>query len=278
MRDARPGPRWDPRQYGLFGDARSRPFYELVGRIRAADPVRVVDLGCGSGELTATLADRWPAARIEGIDSSREMIAAAERRAVPGLRFTLGDIETWKPDHSVDVIVSNAALQWVRHRELLPKWIKELTPGGWLAVQMPGNFHAPSHTLLRELCQSPRWRDLLGVAFGDVPGDLTRGTSVGTPDDYLDLLVTQGCQVADAWETTYAHVLQGDDPVLEWVKGTALRPVLAVLDADRVDSAVKTTFLGEYGDLLRAAYPRRPYGTVFPFRRVFVVAQRTAAA
>jgi trans-aconitate 2-methyltransferase len=265
---------WDPEQYGLFSDERSRPFFELVGRIRADDPVRVVDLGCGSGELTATLADRWPAARIEGIDSSPEMIAAAERVAVPGLRFAVGDIASWEPDGAVDVIVSNAALQWVpTHRDLLPKWFKALTPGGWLAVQMPGNFDAPSHTILNDLCRSPRWRDLLG----DVPGNTVRGTPVGMPGDYLDLLATADSQKVDAWETTYSQVLQGDDPVLEWVKGTALRPVLAALDADSVDSAVKTAFLAEYSALLREAYPRKPYGTVFPFRRVFVVAQRAHA-
>jgi trans-aconitate 2-methyltransferase len=269
------GRSWDPKQYGLFSDERSRPFFELVGRIRADDPVRVVDLGCGSGELTATLADRWPAARIEGIDSSPEMIAAAERIAVPGLRFAVGDIASWGPDGAVDVIVSNAALHWVpTHRELLPKWFKALTAGGWLAVQMPGNFDAPSHTILHDLCQSPRWRDLLGDALGDMPGNAARGASVGTPGDYLDLLATADCQKVDAWETTYSQVLQGEDPVLEWVKGTALRPVLAALNADGVDSAVKDAFLAEYGSLLREAYPRKPYGTVFPFRRVFVVAQR----
>jgi trans-aconitate 2-methyltransferase len=279
MRDVRSGRSWDPGQYGLFNDERSRPFFELTARITADDPVRVVDLGCGSGRLTATLADRWPAARIEGIDSSPEMIAAAERLAVPGLRFTAGDIAVWEPDRPVDVIVSNAALQWVptHHRDLLPKWIKALTPGGWLAIQMPGNFDAPSHTVLCELCRSPRWRDLLGDALDEVPGNLANGTAVGTPDDYLGLLATQGCQAVDAWETTYTHVLQGDDPVLEWVKGTALRPVLAALDASQVDSAVRSAFLGEYGALLREAYPRRSYGTVFPFRRVFVVARRDAA-
>jgi trans-aconitate 2-methyltransferase len=278
MRDVRSGRAWDPGQYGLFSDERSRPFFELTARIKADDPVRVVDLGCGSGELTAALADRWPAARIEGIDSSPQMIAAAERLAVPGLRFTAGDIAEWEPDRPVDVIVSNAALHWVpSHRDLLPKWIGALSPGGWLAVQMPGNFDTPSHQTLRELCLSPRWHDLLGGALDEVPGGSAHGTSVGMPDDYLDLLATQGCQSVDAWETTYSHVLQGHDPVLEWVKGTGLRPVLAALDANHVDATVRSAFLEEYGGLLRAAYPRRSYGTVFPFRRVFVVARRGAA-
>ncbi|HEU5161359.1 MAG TPA: trans-aconitate 2-methyltransferase [Streptosporangiaceae bacterium] len=269
---------WDPEQYGRFGDERSRPFFELLDRVRAADPVYVVDLGCGSGELTATLADRWPAARIEGIDSSPEMIAMAERRAVPGLQFTMGDIATWTPAQQVDVIVSNAALQWVpAHRELLPKWINALSPGGWLAFQVPGNFDGPSHTAVRELCGSPRWRDLLG----DLPlgaGGGADGKPVDMPEAYLELLATHGCRPVDAWETTYSQVLQGTDPVLEWIKGTALRPVLSAFDAEPADPAGKADFLTELAARLRAAYPARPYGTVFPFRRVFVVARRDPAA
>lgn len=252
---------WDPRQYGVFRDERSRPFFELVGRVRAVDPARVVDLGCGSGELTATLADRWPAARVEGVDASPEMIKVAERHAVPGLRFSVGDLADWRPGVPVDVIVSNAALQWVpTHRELLPRWVEALNPGGWLAFQVPGNFDAPSHTILRELCESPRWRGVLASVL--------RWHPVATPADYLDQLARPGCRV-DAWETTYMQVMPGDDPVFEWVKGTALRPVLSVLDA-----AAATDFLAEYAVRLREAYPRMPYGTLFPFRRIFVVARR----
>jgi trans-aconitate 2-methyltransferase len=233
----------------------------------------VVDLGCGSGELTATLADRWPAAHIVGIDSSPEMIAEAERRAVPGLRFTTGDIEAWEPDQPVDVIISNAALQWVpTHRDLLPAWVEWLTPGGWLAFQVPGNFDAPSHTVLRELCQSPRWHNLLGNVLRDPDPAYAAPVASGAPAEYLDLLAAQDCATIDVWETTFLQVLQGDDPVLEWVKGTALRPVLAVLDAD---PAGRDEFLKEYGALLREAYPRSSYGTVFPFRRVFAVARRS---
>jgi trans-aconitate 2-methyltransferase len=270
----RSGTSWDPEQYGLFSAERSRPFFELLGRVRADDPVHVVDLGCGSGELTATLADRWPAARIEGIDSSPEMIAAAERRAVPGLRFAVGDIATWTREHPVDVIVSNAALQWVpTHRELLPKWIKALSPGGWLAFQVPGNFDGPSHDVVRELCRSPRWRDLLGELPRAGAADVVHGAPVDTPDDYLELLATHGYWPVDAWETTYSQVLPRADPVLEWIKGTALRPVLAAFDV-AADSGAKADFLAELAARLRAAYPPRPYGTVFPFRRIFVVARR----
>lgn len=252
---------WDPAQYGLFGDHRSRPFFELVGRIPAEDPEHVVDLGCGSGELTATLAGRWPGARIEGIDSSPEMIAAA-RAHEDGerVRFAVGDVARWRPRRPVDVIVSNAVLQWVpEHTDLLPRWAGALNPGGHLAFQVPGNFDAPSHQLLRELCESPRWRGRIG--------DLPRWRPVRNAAGYLDLLAGLGCSV-DAWETTYMQVLRGKDPVLEWVKGTALRPVLTALG-----EAEAGEFLHEYGTRLREAYPSRPYGNVFPFRRIFVVAR-----
>ncbi|MFI0451338.1 trans-aconitate 2-methyltransferase [Actinomadura sp. 6N118] len=249
---------WDPAQYGVFGDERARPFAELLARVDLAAPGHIVDLGCGSGELTASLLRRWPDAKIEALDSSPEMIAAAQ--GIPGkLTFSVGDVATWRPERPVDLIISNAVLQWVpTHKDLLPRWIEALAPGGRLAFQVPGNFDAPSHALLREICTSPRWRAKLG--------DALRRHPVLDPSGYLDLLSRHGCTV-DAWETTYAQLLQGDDPVLEWVKGTALRPILT-----RLDPAETAEFLAEYGARLREAYPLAPYGTVFPFRRIFVVA------
>jgi trans-aconitate 2-methyltransferase len=255
---------WDPAQYGVYGDERARPFTELVGRLGPIEPRHVVDLGCGSGELTATLAGRWPRAVVRALDSSPEMIAAARAHAIPGrLSFDVADVADWRPDGPVDLIVSNAVLQWVPgHLDLLPRWVDALAPGGRLAFQVPGNFDAPSHVLLRELCRSPRWRDRLAGTVRDDP--------VLDPAGYLDRLARRGCAV-DAWETTYMQVLSGDDPVLEWVKGTALRPVLSALPPDEAGE-----FLAAYRDRLRDAYPRRPYGTVFPFRRVFVIAARHA--
>jgi trans-aconitate 2-methyltransferase len=141
---------------------------------------------------------------------------------------------------------------------------------------VPGNFDGPSHDAVRELCCSPRWRELLGELSGVAVSDVS-GKLVDTPDDYLDLLATHGCRSVDAWETTYSQVLPGTDPVLEWIKGTALRPVLAAFDA-AADSGAKTEFLAELAARLRAAYPPRPYGTVFPFRRIFVVARRDQVA
>jgi trans-aconitate 2-methyltransferase len=251
---------WDPGQYRRFADERARPFFDLVARIGTDAPRSVADLGCGPGDLTVDLARRWPGAAILGIDSSAEMIAAArEGEKRPGVSFTVADLRDWQPDAPVDVLVCNAVLQWVPgHLGLLPRWVSWLSDGGWLAFQLPGNVDQPPHAVLRKMAASPRWRPLIGEA------ELTR--QAGDLTGYLDVLAGAGCQV-DAWETTYLHILHGEDPVVEWVKGTALRPVLAVLD-----DAETAEFLAEYRDRMRRAYPPRSFGTVLPFRRVFVVA------
>lgn len=252
--------RWDPQQYGRYAGERGRPFLDLVARIGASSPRRVVDLGCGPGSLTALLAQRWPGARIEGLDSSPEMIAAAPSAA--GLAFRVGDLAEWAPEPDVDVIVSNAALQWVpTHRDPLDRWASTLPAGGWLAFQVPGNFAAPSHTVLRELAVMPRWAARLG-------GALRHADVVAEPAEYATQLLDHGLAV-DAWETTYLHVLPGSDPVLEWIRGTALRPVLAALPPAEVPE-----FEAELAGRLRVAYPPTPHGTLLPFRRVFVVGHR----
>jgi trans-aconitate 2-methyltransferase len=182
------------------------------------------------------------------------------------LRFSVGDLAEWVPDRPVDVIFSNAALQWVPdHQRLLPRWVEALAPGGRLAFSMPGNFDGPSHRILRELCESPRWRDRLG--------QVNRHNIVGDPADYFELLSDLGCEV-DAWETTYLQVLHGADPVLEWMKGTALRPAFDALP----DEGQREEFLAELTALLREAYPPGPHGTLFPFRRIFVVARSATSA
>lgn len=254
---------WDPEQYNRFADQRSRPFEDLLSRVDSPAPSYVVDLGCGPGALTATLLDRWPKATVEGVDSSAEMLAQAQRHAdPPQLTFHSGDIATWEPQRPVDVLVANAALQWVPdHRSLIPLLASFLAPGGWLAFQVPANFDAPTHRILRDMRASPRWR----AAFGGAP---VRELVNLEPAQYLDLLARTGCAV-DAWETTYLHVLQGTDPIVDWYRGTGLRPTLAALspgDGRR--------FSEEYADLLREEYPPEPFGTVLPFRRIFVVAQR----
>jgi trans-aconitate 2-methyltransferase len=260
--------RWDPEQYQRFGDERGRPFLELLARIDAArgtaeGPSYVVDLGCGPGPLTRLLADRWPTATVCGVDSSAEMIESAQEHAIDGrLSFAVGDIATWQADRPVDVLVANAALHWVPdHLALFPRIAGALAPGGVFAFQVPDNFTEPSHTLLLDLRTSPRWRDRLGEG-----ADRTAG--VERPERYLEALVAAGLD-ADVWQTSYLHVLPGENAVLEWVKGTALRPVLSLLDGSDRDE-----FETEYGAALRAVYPRQPFGTVFPFRRTFAVARR----
>jgi trans-aconitate 2-methyltransferase len=254
--------RWDPTQYTRYADERGRPFLDLLARVGATDPRRVVDLGCGPGNLTALLAQRWPAAAVEGLDSSPEMIERA-RADVPAVRFSVGDVRAWTMPDDCDVVISNAALQWVPgHLDLVRDWAAALPPDGWLALQVPANFDAPSHALMRSLVASPRWAPLVG--------DVLRHDLVATPTRYAELLLDAGLQV-DVWETTYLHLLQGDDPVLEWVRGTGLRPVLAALSSDAGE------FEREYAALLREAYPRTAHGTVFEFRRLFAVAHKAAA-
>ena len=258
---------WDPTTYLRFADERARPFGDLLARIGAVAPGVVVDLGCGDGSATATLAQRWPDARVAGVDSSPAMLAAAAALAVPGrLEFTAGDVRDWQPAEPVDVLVSNAVLHWVPgHPELLTRWAGQLAPGGWLAVQVPGNQAAPTHALLSDLVTSPRWADRLAPGADTVLDP----AAVLDPVGYLDVLTAAGLS-ADAWETTYLHVLTGADPVLRWVSGTVLRPVLARLSPGDADE-----FTAEYADALRATYPVRADGTtVLPFRRVFAVGHR----
>lgn len=265
---------WDPEQYEKFTNRRQRPFADLTSRVGASKAEIVVDLGCGSGGFTLGLASRWPGARIIGVDSSPEMLDQARRSdRLQRVEWVCSDVESWDPAEvgaPIDVIVSNALLQWVpSHPKLIPGWIEALRPGGWFAMQVPGNFNAPSHTLLREIAsRSPRAAELLPR--------LGRGESVSEPAVYLFMLARLGCDV-DAWETTYHHVLDpgGDEPqpVLEWTKGTTLLPVFDVLR----DEGERADFIAAYGHALLQAYPRQPFGTVFAFRRIFAVAHKRAS-
>lgn len=256
---------WNPDQYLLYADERSRPFLELTARIEEAAPAHVVDLGCGPGNLTTTLLERWPTARVVGVDSSAEMIERARGAERPGrLEFRQQDLRDWVPEDPVDVLVSNATLQWVPgHIDLLSRLVTHVAPRGWFAFQVPGNFDQPSHTVLRRLAGEPPWKAALAGRELEWPAS-------HEPIAYLERLSDLGCAV-DVWETTYLHVLPGEDAVLEWMTGTGARPVLdALTDADREE------FRCVYGGELRAAYPRRVYGTVLPFRRIFVVARKEA--
>ena len=254
--------RWDPGQYLRYADERSRPFLDLVARVSAEAPRRLVDVGCGPGTLTALLAARWPDAAVEGVDSSPDMIAAAAQQASDRVSFAVADARDWAPPDDCDVVVSNATLQWVPdHDALLERWAAALPTGGWLAFQVPGNFSAPSHVGMRTLAAEPRWAARLH-------GVLRDADAVAEPAHYATLLMDAGLEV-DAWETTYLHVLGGEDPVVEWLRGTALRPVLAVLDEGEA-----AEFTAELAHRLRGSYPPGPHGTLLPFRRVFVAARR----
>lgn len=253
---------WDPRQYEQFGSERARPFHDLLAQVDVPAARRVADLGCGTGALTAALLDLWPGAVVVGVDRSPEMLAEALPRAVDGrLEFQLGDVRTWEPAEPLDVIVSNATLQWVPdHLPVIERLASFLNPGGELAIQVPGNFSEPTHRLLADVAARPRWSSRL-------EGALERPAS-HDPATYLEVLLGTGLQ-ARAWETTYCQLLQGGDAVLEWMKGTALRPVLSALeDSEREE------FLSEYGSLLRTAYPEGEHGTLLPFRRIFALGRR----
>jgi trans-aconitate 2-methyltransferase len=253
---------WDPQQYGRYADERARPFVDLVNRIGATAPRRVVDLGCGPGNLTAQLASRWPSAQVEGLDSSPEMIASAS--PAHRLSFRVEDVKSWTPPEDADVVVSNATLQWVpSHRDLISRWAATLPRGGWLAFQVPGNFGSFSHSLMRSLAESRRWA-------ASLTGILRHHDSVGTPEEYTGLLLSAGL-AADVWETTYVHVLPGPDPVLQWLRGTGLRPVMAALPPESY-----AMFEAEFAEQLRQAYPPTPAGTLFPFRRIFAVGSRAS--
>jgi len=253
---------WDPSQYEKFADQRLRPALELLARIPHAAPETVYDLGCGTGEVTRLLAERWPAARVCGIDHSAEMIERAQ--ATPGrVRWTRADLRTWQPEAPADVLYSNATLHWIEdHEALFPRLLAFLAPGGGLAVQMPLSWGAPSHRLMRETLAD------LGLGSPELRESLSRDW-VRPAGWYYDLLSPRA-RTLDVWETEYLQALRGEDPVLAWVKGTGLRPVLHGLD-----DKDREVFLAEYARRLRAAYPARADGiTLFPFRRLFLVATR----
>jgi trans-aconitate 2-methyltransferase len=248
---------WDPDRYLTYADERGRPFLDLLARVGAEDPTTVVDLGCGPGNLTALLARRWPQARVTGVDSSPEMVAKA---AATGIDSELADLREWveqTPEASVDVLVSNATLQWVPgHLELLPRLAARTR--GWLAFQVPGNFDEPSHVLRRDLsAEEPYAAHLAGV---EEPAS-------HDPATYWQVLTEAGLEV-DAWETTYLHVLHGEDAVLDWIAGTSLRPTRAALPTE-----LWPAYESELRRRLRAAYPVRDGRVLLPFRRIFAVAR-----
>lgn len=252
---------WNPEQYLKFADHRLRPALDLLARIPMENPETVFDLGCGPGNITEWLRKRWEKARIVGIDSSAEMLATARDRW-PDLIWEKADIGSWLPKTQASVLYSNAALQWLdNHRSLFARLFGALAPGGVLAVQMPRNFDQPSHVLMRAVAQEGPWREILAPHLRHDP--------VAEPRDYWRMLEPLGAGI-DIWECDYLQTLSGEDAVLQWMLGTTLRPLLAVLSEDW-----REDFLAEYGARLREAYPRESNGTtLFPFRRLFILASR----
>lgn len=252
---------WDPTQYLRFSNERLRPALDLLAQVPLSEPARVVDLGCGAGNVTAILKQRYAAADVLGVDGSDAMLAKA-RAAAPDCRFERGDFAAWVPGTAPDLIYSNAALHWVDgHDQLFPRLISLLPEDGVLAVQMPAMHDAPLRMLQNEVAAQGPWAAQLGEA-GYARGLLPTGIYY----DIIRLLV----RAIDIWETTYLHVLTGENAVVEWAAGSSLRPFL-----DKLDPVMQQAFRAAYADALRPHYPRRADGTtLLPFRRLFILARR----
>jgi trans-aconitate 2-methyltransferase len=258
-------PTWDADQYLRFNDQRTRPCRELVGNIAVKAPCRVIDLGCGLGNSTSVLDERWPNSELTGIDSSEEMIVAA-RRANSRVTWQIDDIADWanKNHQTYDIVFSNAALQWVGdHATLFPKLLAQVSAGGALAVQMPGNFNAPAHRIMREIAASHARRN-------HFPANGIREWHVHDLETYYDILAPVAA-VTNFWQTEYLHIMEDATAIVEWYKGTGLRPFLDSLANDQQRAA----FTEQYLEGIRKSYPLRRDGCViFPFRRLFLIAYR----
>jgi trans-aconitate 2-methyltransferase len=249
---------WNPDQYLKFAQPRLRPAIDLLGRIALEFPQRIYDLGCGTGSITRILGQRWPTARITGVDDSAEMLAQAAKES-QSIQWEQQSLATWRPGEPANLIFSNAALHWLPdHRTLFPSLVSALAPGGVLAVQMPRNFLAPSHTEIYETVRAGRWREKLARLVQPPP--------VAEPQFYYSLL-SPHAKSLDIWETEYLHVLAGKDAVKEWTKGTWLKRFL-----DALEEPERSEFESEYARRVNQAYPPGPDGkTLFPFRRLFIL-------
>jgi trans-aconitate 2-methyltransferase len=255
-------PNWDANQYLRFATERTQPAIDLLARINLDAPRTVIDLGCGPGNSTALLHQRWPAAEVVGVDNSPDMLAAA-RAAYPDWQWQHGDIARWTPSAPCDVIFSNAALQWVpNHARVFPHLFAQVAPGGALAAQVPAHLNSPIHQAMLAAAQLPVWRDRLAAAITAI--------TVETPSIYYDLLQPLAARI-DLWVTEYQHVLDRPAAVIDWMRGTGLSPFLQALADDAERGRFEAMLLPE----VKQGYPRQADGRVlFPFRRFFLVAYR----
>jgi trans-aconitate 2-methyltransferase len=256
---------WNPELYRRFEDERTRPARELLARVALAHPARVCDLGCGPGNSTELLVERFPGAQVTGIDNSEAMLASARQR-LPACRFELGDIAAWQPADAPDLIYANASLQWVgAHETLLPRLFQALAPGGVLAVQMPDNRDEPTHRLMREVAAMDPWA-------GEIGNAAAIRTQLLSLNNYYDLLVRDAAEV-DVWRTAYQHPMETPAAIVEWVRGTGLRPFV-----DPLSPTYRDAFLAEYERRIALAYlPRADRRLLLAFPRLFIVARRRPA-
>jgi trans-aconitate 2-methyltransferase len=260
-------PSWDPGQYLQFVQERTRPARDLVGRSALESPRRVIDLGCGPGNSSRLLAERWPGAALTGLDSAAAMIAAASRD-YPDADWVEGDIAGWATEDgpAYDLVFSNAALQWVAdHATVYPGMFGRVAPGGALAIQVPADIDAPAHRAMRDLAASPRWRDAW-------PAGGVREWRVHDAGFYYDLLCRRAARL-DIWQTEYLHILPDAAAIVAWYKGTGLRPFLDALPTDHD----RERFEADYLTRIREAYrPRADGRVILPFLRLFLIAWRDA--
>lgn len=271
---------WDPAQYAQFAGHRARPFVDLTNAIQLEAPDQVFDIGCGPGNMTVTLAHRWPTAKITGFDASAEMIDDANNLVAhrdddiyANVSFAQQDAASWMPPADTDVVVSNAMFQWIpNHVEIISTWLAALQPGAWFAMQVPGNSIARSHQFIGDLAQEDKFSVAADAAY--------TGETIHSVEDYTHMLLEHSFR-PNVWETTYHQVLTGPDPVFDWVKGAALRPVLQKLtEHDTANGTnLHDAFVARYKAEMLEAYP--PYigpdgqeVTVYPFRRIFVVGHK----
>ena len=253
---------WNPSQYLRFGNERLQPVIDLIGRIPLESPQVIYDLGCGTGSGTVILKERWPGAIVTGVDASESMLERT-RALEADVSWQLSDLTTWEPAAPANLLFSNAVFHWLDdHQSLFPKLVSKLAPGGILAVQMPHNWRAPTHRLIADVVRAGPWRTQLEPQIREFP--------VLEGQEYYDLLSSQASSI-DMWETTYYHILDGQDPVVEWTKGSILKPLLDLLEGPEAED-----FLKMYRSKIAQAYPQRGDGkTVLQFRRLFFMATKS---